>query len=563
MRLLLIYSVVCLFCFSSCEGNKKQSADYIIKNAIVYTADPSFTTLQSFAVKEDKIIAVGTDASIEIAFESDSVVDMQGKTILPGLIDAHCHFYGYAKGLRECNLTGTKSFEEVVARVQSFAKTNKRSWIVGRGWDQNDWPVKQYPNRKILDSLFPNTPVILKRIDGHAALANGAALRAAGVTDSTEITGGEILRELISVPGAGRRNREKTIAGTATGILIDNAVDLVDRVVPPLSTEDMRDALLEAQENCLKVGLTSVTDAGLMKREIDELTALETSGQLQLRIYAMLSDSAPNYDYYLSKGPFKTSHINVRSFKFYGDGALGSRGAFLLEPYSDMPGHRGFLLRSEKHYRDKFTLLRDKGFQVCTHCIGDSANRMVLKLYGEILGENNEARWRIEHAQIVHPEDRKWFARYAVIPSVQPTHATSDMYWAEKRLGAARMAGAYSFRSLLNECGQIALGTDFPVEDINPMNTLYAAVARKDLKGFPDGGFMKQESLSRKETIWGMTVWAAYAAFEEEEKGSIAPGKYADFIVLDKDPMKCSEEEIPSIKVLQTWSGGRKVYELK
>lgn len=563
MRLLLIYSVACLLCFSSCEGNKKQSADYIIKNAIVYTADPSFTTLQSFAVKEDKIIAVGTDASIEIAFESDSVVDMQGKTILPGLIDAHCHFYGYAKGLRECNLTGTKSFEEVVARVQSFAKTNKRSWIVGRGWDQNDWPVKQYPNRKLLDSLFPNTPVILKRIDGHAALANGAALRAAGVTDSTEITGGEILRELISVPGAGRRNREKTIAGPATGILIDNAVDLVDRVIPPLSKEDMRDALLEAQENCLKAGLTSVTDAGLMKREIDELTALETSGQLQLRIYAMLSDSAPNYDYYLSKGPFKTSHINVRSFKFYGDGALGSRGAFLLEPYSDMPGHRGFLLRSEKHYRDKFTLLRDKGFQVCTHCIGDSANRMVLKLYGEILGENNEARWRIEHAQIVHPEDRKWFARYAVIPSVQPTHATSDMYWAEKRLGAARMAGAYSFRSLLNECGQIALGTDFPVEDINPMNTLYAAVARKDLKGFPDGGFMKQESLSRKETIWGMTVWAAYAAFEEEEKGSIAPGMYADFIVLDKDPMKCSEEEIPSIKVLQTWSGGRKVYELK
>jgi predicted amidohydrolase YtcJ len=548
--------------FLSCGGEKKQSADFIISNAVVYTADPSFTVLQSFAVKEDKIIAVGTNESIAIAYESDSVIDLAGKTVLPGLIDAHCHFYGYAKGLRECNLTGTKSFEEVIARVQTFAKTNKRSWIVGRGWDQNDWPLKQYPDRKLLDSLYPNTPVVLKRIDGHAALANGAALRAAGITDSTEISGGEILREAIPVPG-GRRNRERTIAGPATGILIDNAVDLVDRVVPPLSKEDMRDALLEAQQNCLRVGLTSVTDAGLMKSEIDELSALETSGQLQLRVYAMLSDSAPNYDYYLSKGPYKTSHINVRSFKFYGDGALGSRGAFLLEPYSDMPSHRGFLLRSEKHYKEKFALLRDKGFQVCTHCIGDSANRMILKMYGEVLGENNQARWRIEHAQIVHPEDRIWFARYGIIPSVQPTHATSDMYWAEKRLGAARMAGAYSFRSLLKDAKLLALGTDFPVEDINPMNTLYAATARKDLKGFPPDGFMKNESLSRKEAIMGMTTWAAYAAFEENEKGSIAPGRYADFIVVDRDPIKCSEDEIPAIKVLQTWSGGRKVFELK
>lgn len=548
--------------FLSCGGEKKQSADFIISNAVVYTADPSFTVLQSFAVKEDKIIAVGTNESIAIAYESDSVIDLAGKTVLPGLIDAHCHFYGYAKGLRECNLTGTKSFEEVIARVQTFAKTNKRSWIVGRGWDQNDWPLKQYPDRKLLDSLYPNTPVVLKRIDGHAALANGAALRAAGITDSTEISGGEILREAIPVPG-GRRNRERTIAGPATGILIDNAVDLVDRVVPPLSKEDMRDALLEAQQNCLRVGLTSVTDAGLMKSEIDELSALETSGQLQLRVYAMLSDSAPNYDYYLSKGPYKTSHINVRSFKFYGDGALGSRGAFLLEPYSDMPSHRGFLLRSEKHYKEKFTLLRDKGFQVCTHCIGDSANRMILKMYGEVLGENNQARWRIEHAQIVHPEDRIWFARYGIIPSVQPTHATSDMYWAEKRLGAARMAGAYAFRSLLKDAKLLALGTDFPVEDINPMNTLYAATARKDLKGFPPDGFMKNEALSRKEAIMGMTTWAAYAAFEENEKGSIAPGRYADFIVVDRDPIKCSEDEIPAIKVLQTWSGGRKVFELK
>lgn len=560
-----LLSLFVAFVFFSCGGGKKQEADYIFTNAKVYTADASFTVLESFAVKDDHIIAVGTNASIAATYDADSTVDMGGKVILPGLIDAHCHFYGYAKGLRECNLVGTKSFEEVVQRVKSFAATNKRSWIIGRGWDQNDWPVKSYPDKKLLDSLFPHTPVMLKRIDGHAALVNTAALKAAGITDSTIVSGGEIIRMEYPqfhayAPG---RHAEEPPKGPPTGILIDNAVDLVERVVPPMDEKEIREAILEAQQNCFGVGLTTVDDAGLMKPEIDVLTAMETSGELKMRVYVMLTDTSENYAYYLTRGPVKTPHINIRSFKFYGDGALGSRGAYLLESYEDMPGHRGFLLRNPAHYREKFELLRDKGFQVNTHCIGDSANRLILKMYAELLPEGNDARWRIEHAQVIHPADRPYFRKYGIIPSVQPTHATSDMYWVEKRLGPVRLPGAYAYRSLLDEAGTLALGTDFPVENINPMYTLYAAVARKDLKGFPDGGFMMNEAIERKQAIYGMTNWAARANFEEKEKGSIAPGMYADFIVLSADPMICPVEDIPSIKVLETWSGGKKVYEAK
>lgn len=558
----VICCIITILSWVSCGGGKKQDADYIFTNAKVYTADASFTVLESFAVKDEKIIAVGSDATIKATYEADSIIDMGGKAVLPGLIDAHCHFWGYAKGLRECNLVGTKSFEEVVERVKSFAATNKRTWIIGRGWDQNDWPVKSYPNKTILDSLFPNTPVMLKRIDGHAALVNQAALRAAGITDSTQISGGEILREAVAVKIPGKK-KEVMVSGPPSGILIDNAVDLVERVVPPLDDKQMREAILEAQQNCFAVGLTTLDDAGLMKEEIDLLSAMESSGELKMRLYVMLSDSSTNYTYYLTRGPVKTPHINIRSFKFYADGALGSRGACLLEPYEDLPGHKGFLLRNPAHYREKFLTLRDKGFQVCTHCIGDSANRIILKMYAELLPEGNDSRWRIEHAQVVHPSDRPYFKKYGIIPSVQPTHGTSDMYWAEKRLGAERMPGAYAYRSLLDEAGMLALGTDFPVENINPMHTIYAAVARKDLKGFPESGFMMNEAIERRQAIYGMTSWAAWSNFEEREKGMISPGMYADFIVVNADPMTCPADDIPNIVVLETWSGGKKVYEVK
>lgn len=542
-------------------GSSKQHADYILKNATIYTADGSFSVLQSFAVRDGKFIAVGTNESIEAVYESDSLVDAGGKVILPGLIDAHCHFVGYALGLQECDLVGTKSFDEVIGRVKDYAKQNSFSWIVGRGWDQNDWADKSYPDRAMLDSLFPNTPVLLKRIDGHAALVNAAALRIANITDSTEVSGGEIVHRIAETK-PGFHGKPKIIYGAPSGVLIDNAVDLVTSRLPKADAARLHDALLRAQQNCFAVGITTVDDAGLMKWEVDAIDQLQKKGDLKMRVYAMLSDSAPNYDYYLKNGPYKTDYLDVRSFKFYADGALGSRGACLLRPYSDDVPNQGFLLNSPKHFEEKMKLLAAKHFQVCTHCIGDSANRFILHVYAGCLPDSLQ-RWRIEHAQVVDQRDITAFGRYGIIPSVQPVHATSDMYWAEKRLGADRMPSAYAYNDLLGSAGLLALGTDFPVENINPMYTFYAAVERLDLKQYPAGGFQKENAISRKDALLGMTRWAAWSNFEEQEKGSIEPGKFADFIMIDRDIMKCPGNEIPSTKVLATFIAGKKVYESK
>lgn len=552
--------------FFSC-GNDKIKVDLIVNHANVYTADGGFAVLQSFAVKDGKIVAVGTNESIQLVYESDSALDVAGKTILPGLIDAHCHFVGYGLGMQECDLVGTKSFAEVIERVKKYAATNKYEWIVGRGWDQNDWDVKEYPTNKMLDSLFPGKPVVLKRIDGHAALVSSEGLRRAKINDSTFVKGGEILHEMIPVRSTGRQNN--FISGKPTGILIDNAVELVERVIPQPDFARMREALLAAQKNCFEVGITTVDDAGLMKWQVDIIDSLQQRGELKMRVYAIMSDSLPNYMHYLAHGPYKTDYLNVRSFKFYADGALGSRGACLLGQYEDKPGWKGFLLNSPAHFEQKMKALAQKEFQVCTHCIGDSANRLILSTYGKIFADSSllklssDRRWRIEHAQVVAANDIAWFKKYNIIPSVQPTHATSDMYWAEKRLGASRIKTAYAYNDLLNATGLLALGTDFPVESINPMFTFYAAITRQDQKHFPAGGFQKENALSRRNALLGMTAWAAYSNFEEKEKGSIEAGKFADFIILDTDPMTCDEEKIPTIKVLATYIAGQKVFERK
>jgi predicted amidohydrolase YtcJ len=552
--------------FSSC-GNDKIKVDMIISHAKVYTADGGFAVLQSFAVKDGKIIAVGTNESIALVYESDSTFDIAGKTVLPGLIDAHCHFVGYGLGLQECDLVGTKSFSEVIERLKKFTATNKKEWIVGRGWDQNDWAVKEYPTNKLLDSLFPGKAIILKRIDGHAALVSSEGMRRAKISDSTKVNGGEILHEIKEIKTT--HHNTEIIYGKPTGILIDNAVDLVEKIIPPADFNTVRDALLAAQKNCFEVGLTTVDDAGLMKDKIDIIDKLQKDGELKMRVYAMLSDSAPNYLHYLVHGKYKTDYLNVRSFKFYADGALGSRGACLLHDYEDQPGWKGFLLNSPAHFEQKMKMLAQKEFQVCTHCIGDSANHLMLSIYGKIFADSSllkissDRRWRIEHAQVVAAKDIPLFGQFHIIPSVQPTHATSDMYWAEKRLGPSRIKTAYAYNDLLNSAGMLALGTDFPVENINPMLTFYAAVTRQDQQHFPAGGFQTENALTRRNALLGMTAWAAYSNFEENEKGSIEAGKFADFIILDTDPMDCSADKIPSIKVLATYIAGQKVFERK
>ncbi|MBK0377986.1 amidohydrolase [Mucilaginibacter segetis] len=535
-----------LVLITACK-QKEYNADLLIKNAVVYTVDSAFSTAQAFVVNQGKIVAVGNTQDLEKKYFAHEVIDAGGKAIYPGFIDAHAHFYEYGLGLQEVKLTGSKSWDDVVEKVNTYARHNTEGWVIGNGWDQNVWTKKQFPDKAKLDSLFPVRPVILSRIDGHAAIANQAALDIAGIKPGQTIIGGTI----------------ETIKGKLTGVLIDNAVGIVTRKIPEPTEQVTQSALLDAQKNCFAAGLTTVDDCGLPYTIINTIAQLQHKGALKMRMYVMLADKKENYDYLFSHGAYKTPGLNVRAFKVYADGALGSRGACLLKPYSDQKNWNGFLLSSKEHFEEVAKMIADKGFQMCTHAIGDSANRVMLKIYAKTLKGKNDKRWRIEHAQIVSPEDINYFGDFSIIPSVQPTHATSDMYWAGKRLGTARLKTAYAYKELLKQNGWIPLGTDFPVENINPMYTFYAAVARKDLKGFPEGGFQPENALNRVEALRGMTMWAARANFEEKEKGSIEPGKYADFVILDKDIMKAKESELPNVKVIKTYVNGVKVYERK
>ncbi len=536
-----------LLCIAACKNNKEYNADLLIKNAVVYTVDSAFSNADAIVVKEGRIIAVGKGDTIERKYLAKEVVDAGGKPIYPGFIDAHAHFYEYGLSLREVRLENTKSWQEVLDSVSAYARRNPDGWITGRGWDQNKWKDRQFPNKAKLDSMFPVRPVILTRIDGHAMIANQAALDIAAIKPGQVIAGGNI----------------ETIKGKLTGILVDNARRLVLRKMPPPADSVTDKALLAAQKNCFGVGLTTVEDCGLPYTMVNIIAQLQHKGQLKMRMYVMLSDNPDDYAYLFRRGVYKTPRLDVRAFKMYADGALGSRGACLLQPYSDRKNKQGFLLSSQQHFRDVAEKVAAKGFQLCTHAIGDSANRVILKIYAAVLKGKNNRRWRIEHAQVLAPQDIKLFGEYSIIPSVQPTHATSDMYWAAERLGKKRLKTSYAYKQLLQQNGWLPLGTDFPVENINPIYTFYAAVWRKDLKGFPPGGFQPENALTRKEALKGMTIWAAKANFEENEKGSIEPGKYADFVMLDKDIMKIDGANIPNVKVLRTYVNGEKVYEKK
>ncbi|WP_343330552.1 amidohydrolase [Polaribacter staleyi] len=520
---------------------KQQKADTIIINANIYTVNDHFEKASAFAIKDGKFIAVGTSEEIKKNYDALTIVDAKNKTIIPGLIDAHCHFYRMGLQQQKVDLMGTKSYDEVLQKLIAFQKEKNSTFITGRGWDQNDWVVKEFPTKKKLDSLFPTIPVAIGRVDGHALLVNQAAINLSKITKDTKVSGGEIILK----------------DGELTGVLIDAAMDFIP--FPETTKEEAILGLLDAQKISFSYGLTTVDDAGIDQNTIELIDSLQQVGSLKMRIYAMVSaDKQAQIDYYIKKGKLKTDRLNVCSFKVYGDGALGSRGAAMRTPYTDRDNHFGALIYSPERYQEIAKQIAASDFQMNTHAIGDSANTWLLKTYKEVLKDAKNRRWRIEHAQIIALEDFDFFDN--IIPSVQPTHATSDMYWAKDRIGTKRMQGAYAYKDLLKKYGKIALGTDFPVEQVNPFLTFYAATIRKDINNYPENGFQMENALTREETLKGMTIWAAYSNFEEQEKGSIEIGKFADFVILNQDIMKVEGDKIPKTKAVETYLNGEKVY---
>ena len=540
----LSYALIVIAFLTACS---KKKADLIIYNTKVYTVNSNFDTVEAFAVKDGKILAIGKSEEIRKQYTATDEIDAIGKVVYPGFIDAHAHFFGYGQSLQTADLRETKSWEEVGQRLVAFAKTHPDGWLIGNGWDQNDWADKSFPTNEQLNKLFPNRPVFLNRIDGHAAVANQKALDEAGIKQAEKLIGGDM----------------PTKNGRLTGVLIDNAVSLVEKKIPSPDAKQAEKILLDAQRNCFAAGLTTIDDCGLGFEAVDFIEKLQSANKLKMRLYIMLSDAPQNYDYLFKRGAIKTDRLNVRAFKVYADGALGSRGACLLHPYSDMPGKSGFLLSDKKHFEEVAIKIAEHNFQMCTHAIGDSANRVMLNIYNKVLKGKNDKRWRIEHAQVINANDFNLFGKASIIPSVQPTHATSDMYWAGQRLGAKRLKDAYAYKQLLKQNGWIPLGTDFPVENINPLLTFYAATVREDAKGFPAGGFQMENALTLEEALKGMTIWAAKANFEEKEKGSIEAGKLADFVILDADILKSTPQQLLKTKVLKTYLNGEKVYEAK
>ena len=533
--ILLISGILMLM---SCQ----QSADLVVHNAVVYTANKKLNKAEAFAIKDGRFIEIGAN-DILSKYNAINVVDAQGLSVLPGLIDAHSHFLGLGLSLNQAQLEGTKSFEEVLDKVQSYAKDKDLKVIYGRGWDQNDWENKEYPTKDKLDELYPNTPVVLKRIDGHALLVNQKALDLAGITASTEVAGGTVVIK----------------DGKPTGVLIDRPMELVTQALPPFSLQEKAEALVAAQELCFKYGLTTVADAGIDRDDIELIDSLQKTNSLKMRVYAMISNTAENLEYYLSKDPYTSDHLSVRSIKVYADGALGSRGAALKKSYADDPNHSGKMITELDSLKKLAARIAKTKYQMNTHAIGDAANEAVLNAYTNEVRFLRDPRWRIEHAQVVAEKDFENFSD-KIIPSVQPLHATSDMYWAEDRLGATRVKKAYAFKDLLDNAGILALGTDFPVETVNPFHTFYAAVARKDLNGYPEEGYQMENKLSRYNAFLGMTRWAAFANFEDDKKGSIEVGKLADFVILDRDIMEAAEYKLAKTKVVATIVNGEIVY---
>jgi predicted amidohydrolase YtcJ len=535
----LINAFVLLISISGCKDTRK-TADKIIIADKVYTCDSSYTISQAIAIENGLIIAVGTKDEITSSYETKEEMIYRG-TLFPGFIDAHSHFYGYALTLNRVNLKNTTSMQDIVQKLIEYTKTTNEEWITGRGWDETTWESKGTISNNLLNAYFPERPVFIKRVDGHQGIANNKALELAGLDIDSKVDGGEIGK----------------MGGRLTGVLIDNAMGLVDKMIPPLSRKSEISALLKAQEKCFEAGLTTVTDAGLDLDIILLIDSLQKAGDLKMRIYAMANPSEENFEYFEKNGPISNDKLQVSSFKLYADGSLGSRGAKLKESYCDHENYTGLWVTQPYELKQLCERINALDFQANTHCIGDSANKKTLEIYGSILKGKNDKRWRIEHAQVVTPMDRKLFEEYSILPSVQPTHATSDMVWADDRLCEDRMNGAYAYKSLLGTNGYLPLGTDFPVEAIYPLETYFAAVHRQDEEYKPLDGFLPQESLTPTEAILGMTSWAAKANRMDYIVGSIEVGKKADFVILDKDITL--DKYMLKTKVIATYQEGNVV----
>jgi predicted amidohydrolase YtcJ len=538
---------------NSSTSRARGAADLIVVNGRVYTVDDSRPMVSAFAVQNGRIVFAGSDREVRaLAGSRTRVVDAGGGTVVPGMVDAHAHLLGLGVSLRNVALAGSKTYEEVIARVVERAKTAKPGeWILGRGWDQNLWPEKKFPTHEALTRALPNNPVVLTRIDGHAILANAMAMSAAKVTAATrDPEGGRI---------------ERLADGSPAGVFVDNAESLIGRAVPGSTTAQTREAILAAVAEANKWGLVGIHDAGESQRTIDIFESLARAGKFNLRNYVMVSGDSADVTHYFAVGPRSAlydGHIWVRAIKLYSDGALGSRGAALLAPYSDDHGNTGLLVTPPAELQRIATGALRRGFQVAVHAIGDRGNRVVLDAYDAALKAvpTVDHRFRVEHAQVISPQDIPRFATLGVIPSMQASHQTSDMRWAETRVGPERIKGAYAWRSLLNTGVIIPNGSDFPVEEVNPLISFHSAVSRQDASNWPPGGWYPDQVMTREEALKAMTIWPAYAGFQEKVMGSITPGKYADFVILDRDIMTVPASEILATRVMSTWIGGKAVY---
>ncbi|MBI1788314.1 MAG: amidohydrolase [Acidobacteria bacterium] len=523
-----------------------QPADLAVTGARIYTLDPARPHASAMAVKDGKILAVADDVARHIG-PATRVIDAKGAAVIPGLIDSHVHLRNFGESLELLELRALNSEQKIAELVGQAARERKPGeWIRGRGWDQTTFPDKQFPTAASLSAAAPHNPVYLTRVDGHAGWVNQKALESGDVNRATpDPPGGKILRDK---------------DGRPTGILIDRAQNLVRAHIPSSTAEQTRRYLLRAARECARLGLTSVHDAGTGAEELAAMRALNAERQFPVRVYAMIGGAGVLWKRYLERGPETGERLTVRSIKLVADGALGSRGAALLEPYSDDPGNTGLLITGREEIERVAREAVGRGFQVNTHAIGDRANRAVLEAYGAALGGPNDRRFRVEHAQVVSLRDIPLFAKYSVIASMQATHATSDMRWAEARVGPERVLGAYAWQRFLKLGVVVANGSDFPVEEPNPLWGFYAAVTRQDREGSPPDGWFPSQRMSREEALKSWTLDGAYAAFEENTKGSLEPGKLADFAVLSGDIMKIPPPEILKTRVTMTVLGGEVVY---